>query len=377
MGRFGRIPIACGVLAVGLTVLTMMPSLRPAGWSLTVLPRVDSNTGMGDAARARDPGFHTIHPGAYDGQFYWGIAVDPIATGDVHQHFDRASYRYGHPLYGWLGWLFSAGQARAAPYALAAVSLVSMLLAGILASLLGRTTGREGWEGLFIAVNPGLLYAAAHTLAEPVCAALLLGGLLAYVRGRRNAALLCFALLPLSKEPLILVPFAIAAWGLLRRRTDLRGALVLAATALPAVVWWIWARVQLGAWFTAGEDTAFRSPLEGWRRALLDAGINSFSSDPTSNQLGEATVVVLVALGGLLLVAALLSFRLRGPAEAAFLPLVALVACLSPAATVYERDVLRVTSILVVLVPFVIASPAVRPRDSEATYGSREARRGP
>src|SRR4051812_49291681 len=112
-------PLACGVLAVALSATAIVASIRPEGWSLTALPRVDAATPMGAAARARDPSFHTVHPGAYDGQFYWGIAVDPIATGNVHQAFDTASYRYGHPLYGWLGWLFSAGQARAAPDALA------------------------------------------------------------------------------------------------------------------------------------------------------------------------------------------------------------------------------------------------------------------
>ena len=368
MRRLGWIPIACGALAVMLTVATMIPSLRPAGWSLTVLPRVDSGTGMGDAARAIDPGFRTIHPSAYDGQFYWGIAVDPIATGDVHQYFDTARYRYGHPLYGWLGWLFSAGQARAAPYVLAVVSLVAMLLAAVGASLLGRTTGRDGWDGLFVAVNPGLLYAGAHTLAEPVCAALLVGGMLAYVRGRQPAALVCFALLPLSKEPLILVALAVAAWGLLRRRIRINEAALLAATALPAIVWWTYARIHLGAWFTSGESTTFSAPLGGWKRALIDAGVNSYSSDGNQNQLGEVTVIVIVALAGLLLLASLLALRLRGPVEAAFLPLAGLMAFLGVAATANERDILRVTSVLIVLVPFVIASPAVLPlrRDGSA-----------
>ncbi|HJX46618.1 MAG TPA: hypothetical protein VJ375_02140, partial [Gaiellaceae bacterium] len=109
------VPAACGVLAVLAALVALIPVLRPVGWDLTALPRVDDNTGMATAARRVDPGFHTVKTGAYDGQFYWGIAVDPIATGDVHQAFDTASYRYGHPLLGWIGWLFSAGRARGAP----------------------------------------------------------------------------------------------------------------------------------------------------------------------------------------------------------------------------------------------------------------------
>jgi hypothetical protein len=355
------------MLALCLTIVAMVALLRPQGWSLTALPRVDGATGMGAAARAIDPSFHTVHPGAYDGQFYWGLAVDPIATGTVHKQFDNTPYRYGHPLFGWLGWLFSAGQARAAPAALVVVGLLSMLVAGVAAGLLGTAAGGRGWEGLFVALNPGLLYAAAHDLSEPLCAALTTVGLLAFVRGRRGIALACFVLLPLSKEPLVLVPLGLAAWGLLRRRIDLRGAVALCATVLPSVVWWVWLRVHLGAWFFSGEHTAFRSPLHGWERAIVDAGIFSYATDPLRNQIGEASLFVVVALGGLLLVATVAASRFRDPVDAVFLPLVVLVACLSPAATTNERDILRVTSIVVLLVPFVLLSrPHYADRPSKA-----------
>jgi hypothetical protein len=376
--RVGPVPIACGLLAAALTVVTMAAVLRPEGWSLTALPRVDSATPMGADAKARDPGFRTVHPGAYDGQFYWGIAVDPIAVGEVHRDFDSAAYRYGHPLYGWLGWIFSAGQARAAPAALAGIGLLSMLFAGVGAGLLGRLAGGRGWEGLFVALNPGLLYAAAHDLAEPLCALLLIGGLLAYFNGRRTTALACFALLPLAKEPLVFVALGLAAFELLRRRSSLRDSLSLCLTVIPSVCWWIAMRIHLGAWFNSSQDTVLRSPLAGWKRALLDAGVYSYTGDPKANQLGETNLIIIVALGGLLLVAALVALRLRGPLDAVFLPLVAFVACLSPAATANQRDLLRVTSIVVVLTPFVLASrPAFRSNGSAGAPESRAARRAP
>ncbi len=377
--RVGIVPIACGLLAVALTATTMAAVLRPAGWSLTALPRVDSATPMGADAKARDPGFRTVHPGAYDGQFYWGIAVDPIAVGDVHRDFDSAAYRYGHPLYGWLGWLFSAGQARAAPAALAGVGLLSMLLAGVGTGLLGRFAGGKGWEGLFVALNPGLLYAAAHDLAEPLCALLLVGGLLAYFHRRSAIALVCFALLPLAKEPLVVVAIGLAAFELVRRRrAGLRTAVALCLTVVPAACWWVAMRIHLGAWFNSSQDTVLHSPLAGWKRALLDAGVYSYSGDPTTNQLGETDLILIVALAGLLVVAAVVALRLRGPLDAVFLPLIAFVACLSPAATANQRDLLRVTSVVVLLTPFVLASrPAFRSNGSGGEPGSRAARRAP
>ena len=365
--REGAVPFACGVLAVALAVVAMLPSLRPAGWSLTVLPRVDANTPMGADAKAIDRGFHTVHPGAYDGQFYWGVAIDPLGTGRVHRDFDSAAYRYGHPLYGWLGWLASAGQGRAVPAALAAIGLASMLAAAMLAASLGRAAA-----GLFVALNPGLLYAAAHDLAEPLCAALVLGAFAARSSGRRRTALACFTLLPFAKEPLVLVPVAVAGWGLLRRRDALRDTALTVATVVPALCWWIWARVHFGASFLSVGDTVIQSPLAGWRRALLDAGVNSYSASPNANQLGETTVVLVVALGGLLLVAGLRALRLRTAVDAAFVPIVLVLACLSPAATVNPRDLLRVTSVAVALVPLVLSRAG-----SEAASAAPAGRRPP
>jgi hypothetical protein len=364
MARTGRskarVPVACGALAVAAAIVAMVPTLRPAGWSLTILPRVGGGTLMGAAARAHDPGFRTVTVGAYDGQFYWGIAVDPIATGDVHQAFDKASYRYGHPLFGWLGWLLSAGQARAAPAALVVTGLLSMFVAALSASLLGRARGSEGWEGLFVALNPGLLYSAAHDLAEPLSAALLLGGLLAYTRGRRVWAAACFGFLVLSKEQFILVPLGLVAWELLRRAAARRDAWMLAAGVLPAVAWWIYARLHLGAWFTTGES-ALGFPLSGWKRAIVDAGIQTYSSNAGQNVSAEATLVVIVSLLGLLSLAGLLALRLRGPADAVYLLLAALAACLAPNATVLLRDALRNVTVPLTLVPFVIASLPLLP----------------
>jgi hypothetical protein len=353
------VPIACGTIAVVATLTAMIPALRPAGWSLTILPRVQEGTEMAAVARAHDPGFRTVPVGGYDGQFYWGIAVDPIATGDAHQAFDEASYRYGHPLLGWLGWVLSAGQARAAPAALVAGGLVSIVAAAVLASLLGQSRGSAGWEGLFVAVNPGLIYSAAHDLAEPLSAALLLGGLLAYVRGRQVIAAACFGGLILSKEQFVIVPIAIAVWELWRRRSRLVDVVPFAVCVLPAVGWWIYARLQLGAWFTTG-DNALAAPFSGWKRALVDAGVKTYVPDGAESVSAEATLVVIAAILVLLAVAGLLALRFRSPLDPIYLLLAIVAACLAPRATTLLRDALRNTSVLLALVPFVIAGAAIR-----------------
>jgi hypothetical protein len=338
------------LLATGIAAIGMIGTLSSADWSLSALPRVDSKTKLGATARILDPGFRTVHPGAYDGQFYWGVAVDPLAVGQVHDAFDKASYRYGHPLFGWLGWLFSAGQARAVPAALAALGLVSLFVAAAVAAALGVGRGTAGWEGLFVALNPGLIGSATHDLGEPLAAALMVGAIAAYVGGRRAPAWICLALLPLSKEPLLAVSLAVVVWEIVQHRR--RRAALFATAMIPALLWWTYTRVHLGAWFTSG-DSALGLPLAGWSSTLIDA---------RGGEARTVGVVILACLVSLLALASLRALRGRGPVELSYLALAALAACVAPNATLEFSTALRNTAFLVVLFPFVIASPRLLPR---------------
>jgi hypothetical protein len=251
------------------------------------------------------------------------------------------------------GRLLSAGQAHAVPLALAAIGLGSLFAAATAAAAVGLGRGRFGWEGLFVAFNAGLIGSAAHDLAEPLAAALLLGTFAAYARDRRALLWTCLALLPLSKEPLIVVLFAVVVWELVERRG--RRAAVFATAAIPALLWWTYSRIHLGAWFTSG-DTALGEPLAGWRRTLLH-GRNAGS-------VGEITVAILIALIILLAFAGVRALRPRGPVDLTYLALAAIAVCLAPNATVAFSTALRNTAFLLALVPFVFASaPLVPTRD--------------
>jgi hypothetical protein len=366
------VPLACGALALLLTTVALVPLLRPVGWDVSALPRVSGpGSPMGDRAKAIDPSFHTVI-NAYDGQFYWGIAIDPLARGYIHQRFDNASYRYGHPLLGWVGWALSGNNSRSVPEALLAACLVSIFAAGALAARLGQMLGGSGWEGLFVALNPGLLFAATHDLTEPLSATLMFAGLIAYLRGRRGFAAVWFALLILSKEQYALVPAGLALWDLIRSRHRLRNAVVLAVSILPAAIWWTYARLQLGDWFLSG-SWVVGTPLAGWRRTLTDDGVWSYARGYYQFLTGEATLVVVISLLGLLAIAGVRAMRLRTPVDLVYLLLAALAVCLAWNATYILRDALRNVSLLLALVPFVIAANRMgtAPGD-EPQVGSRQ-----
>ena len=350
-----RLPLGLAGLAVLAAGVAMIPTLRSGGWNVSALAHVNAATGLSAAARTMDPGFRTVHTGAYDGQFYWGIAVHPLPSGHVDRLFDKASYRYGHPLYGWLAWLLSGGRPRAAAAALVIVSLVSLLAGAFLASVLGRARGGSGWEGLFVALNPGLIIAAANDLAEPLAALLMLAAFTALARGRVWVAWVVLALLPLAKEPLVLVVLGVALCELLRRRPA--RSLSFAAAAIPALCWWIYLRIHLGQWFTSGAS-ALGTPFAGWNAALLEGKLR-----PPAGGSAIA-IAALVALLALLVFSAVRALGSAGAVELSYLALAIVACCLAANATIAFSTALRNTSLLLVLVPFVLsrASRAAAPR---------------
>jgi hypothetical protein len=312
----------------------LVAALRPAGWDVTSLPRVASNTQLGAVAKRIDPGFHVVDRSDYDGQFYWAVAVDPLATGPAHRAVDKPTYRYGHPLLGWIAWVLSGGQAGAAAGALLAACLLSLAAAAFLAGELGGVAAAA-----FTFCSPGLLYAAVHGLAEPLLVALVLGAFVA----RRPYALAVCALAPLAKEQLVVVPIVFALWEV---RSPRRAATWL-ATLVPAIAWWIYARIHLGAWFTTG-DTALGAPFAGWRRSIADAGVYAATG------ADEMRLLILVGLLGLITVASVFALRSHRPIDVVYLVLAVITACLAVNATESLRDALRNTALLVALVPFVL-----------------------
>jgi hypothetical protein len=187
---------------------------------------------------------------------------------------------------------------------------------------------------------------------EPLGAALLLSGLLAYQRGRRGWALGLFAALCFVKEPLVLVPLAIAAWDFWRRRRPP----ILAAAVIPALAWWLYLRVHLGA-FPFGQGTQrLTAPLLGWERALVDAASQSWSSSVDTAQLGQVAVPLIVVAGMLILIGAIWALRLRTIVDPALLVLVGLYACGAASAFQYPKDLIREPALVLLLIPFVLAA---------------------
>ncbi len=352
--RHRLIAIACALAALASAGAGVVVSLHFQGWDTSSLVRMHDNLPVAKLALHDDPGFRLRgNGGFYDGAYFYAIARDPVATGEAHRLSTEAPYYWGHPAYGWLAWVASAGgRPLAVPGALLFIGLLSILVAGAAASLLARSIGWSPWGGLVVALNPGLVYAVTADTSEPLGAALLLSALAAYARGRRAPAIGLLAALCFVKEPLVLVPIAIAAWELWRwRRPPL-----LAAAVVPAAVWWLYLRMHLGAFPFGQGSSRLTAPLAGWRRALLDAAAQSWDRGVDTAQLGQAAVPLIIVVGLAILVGAICGLRLRNVVHPAFLAMAALYACITPNGVQYPKDIFRELALVLTLLPFAIAA---------------------
>ncbi len=344
MPRGGLIPIACALVALASAGAAVVASLRTQGGDTTALVRMHANLPLAKLALRSDPGFRLRQDsGFYDGAYFYAIARDPLARGQAHRLLDEAPYYWGHPAYGWLTWLASAGgRPTGVPDALLAIGLLSISIAGAAASLLASALGWSRWWGLVVALNPGLVFAVSNDTSESVGAALLLLGLAAYVRNRRGWALGLLAALCFVKEPLVLVPLAIAARELWRTRR-----LPPTATAVvPAVLWWVYLRIHLGA-FPFGQGSE-----------RLTA--------PDTAQLGQAAVPLIIVVGLAIFVAAVYALQLRTVVAPAFLGIAALYACITPNGVQYPKDLIRELALVLTLLPFVFATRSTAPDPASA-----------
>ncbi len=330
------VPLACGSLALLLTVVTSSRSSGPPAGASRPCRACRRRARRWANARTRSTRTSRPSSNAYDGQFYWGIAIDPLARGYIHQRFDNASYRYGHPL--------SAGSAgsssgdhvaarcrrRCSP---SASRRCSRPRAG--RGTLGQLLGRLRLAGAVRRAQPGLIFAATHDLTEPLSAALMFTGLIAYLQGPtldRGRAVraphpLEGAVRPRSR-PGSPSGISSASGTAHRERRDPRRR-----ASLPARVWWIYAHHQLGNWFTSGTVvSACRSPAGGARSSTPACG-RTRELLPVPHRRGACSPI-LIPLLALLTIAGVRALRLRTPVDVVYLLLGLLVVCL-----VLGRDV--------------------------------------
>lgn len=205
----------------------------------------------GSLLTSPEAGIPVLAGPGYDGQFSYRLAVDPTDLRPEAQGVTLdAALRLQRITYPALAFVVSLGQEAWVPAALVAVNVLGLAAVALLAALLARDAGRAPLWGLLAAGFFGFVITLARDLTEITTAALLLGGVLAWQRGRRGLASGAFSAAALSRESALLfvgvflLAEVVQAWrrgerapGAMLRLLGLAAAPLLAFCAWQAVAW--------------------------------------------------------------------------------------------------------------------------------------------
>jgi hypothetical protein len=231
-----------------------------------------------------------------DGQFYVHMAQDPFLRQPerIQGGPSEQAYRLQRPLYGWVGWALTLGDAGRAAWVMVGLTVASVAaLAAVVAALAARL-GRSPMWGLAILGFPGIHVDLLRCGPEALGTALLGLALLALAPAwrvgpwgvdrhrlssrRLVASLLCFALAGLTRESFLAVPVVLSAvwwWQTRARRSVSAGGWFRSwgwplVSVVPFLVWVVVLRLALGAWSQG--PVAARLAGGGWPRCRSGAG---------------------------------------------------------------------------------------------------------
>lgn len=208
----------------------------------------------------------------YDGQYYFGLAADP-----VHARYympGSAGYVYSRVLYPALSRGASLGSVHALPYTMLAINLAAVGVATVALGLWLSARGASPWPAAVFGLYPGLIFTALRDLTEPLAFALVAVAMLVFDDARPRRVFssgVLFALALLTRETV--APFVLAAAASLvaadrhragRGQAWRRAAFFLAGTCGPLLVWrqlvaaYVHERTQ-----ETGSGTGWAIPLHG------------------------------------------------------------------------------------------------------------------
>ena len=238
----------------------------------------------------------------YDGQWFLGLAYDPLLRGHLADGFDMPRYRARRPLLAMAGWLLAAGRPAAVPVALLATGLLAVGAGCAATARLLGGAGHSRWWGLGFAVVPWVIVGDMFGTAEPLGLALAVVGLSLTLDRRLVPAALAFAAAGLTKETYLGFAAAAAIWLLLRPETGLRerlraAASVLVPGSLLLAAWWWYAGLMVPP--SPGDDAglgAVGAPLVGWGHTVAQIASGAYVPDAPVGPIGPALMVASLAL---------------------------------------------------------------------------------
>jgi hypothetical protein len=167
---------------------------------------------------------------AYDGEFFYRLAVDPLLVRDVGITLDSPSYRQQRLLYPLLVGALSLGHEAWVPWLLIVVNVIGLAVLGFLGARYAVAVNRAAWWGIALPLYVGFTYTLARDLSEIVEVCLLTAMLLGLRRRQPAFGAVWMGLAILARETAVVLAVALPAawvWDRLRNPSGSRTRLLL------------------------------------------------------------------------------------------------------------------------------------------------------
>ncbi len=245
-----------------------------------------------------------LFPGSgWDGQYYHGIAHDPLIRADLWKSIDAPRLRYSRILVPALAHLLASGDTARIDGAYRLVILGFLFLGVYWLSRIAVNAGRHPAWGLAFCLVPAAICSVDRMVPDIALAALCLGFALYAGRESHGAiSYLVLVLAALTRDTGLLLVVALCGWWLYRGRSA--RAAVFATAALPALAWYAYVRAHT-------QPFAYHSLVSIPFSGLLNRFVHPLAYALPRNEAAWAEALDYVALLGLVLVLALVVRALR------------------------------------------------------------------
>jgi hypothetical protein len=281
-----------GFVGFGIVVALTMRVLIPHHMDLTFTLSIGEDAPEQSAyARALLGDVGTRPNFGHDGKFFFAQANDPWYL-DPNDHavvLDHPIYRAQRMLYPMLAGGFGAFPPHVVVWAMLLINLAAMSLGAAMAAKLAVFLGLSPWLGLWVPLNPGLLFELDIGGAGIVAYVCCLAALLLLSRERTWAAAAAFAAAALTREVMLAFAGGVFLLFLLTRHRSVWR--IVAVPSIAIAVWNVYIRIRLaGIGGLGGGVRLFAPPFVGMVRAAED-----WRADPVASATNLAIVLLVVA----------------------------------------------------------------------------------
>jgi len=180
--------------------------------------------------------------GGYDGIWFYRLAINPFTSVQATHgiRIDNPPYRQQRVMYPLIVWLLSLGQVSWIPWLLVIVNILAAAVMAAFAGAFAKRFGLNALWGVLVPLYPGFVLTFSRDLAEIATAAFATGAIWAIASRRNMTAALLLTCAVLTREPTLLLAFALAAAWLIERVLHRERRIAAITFSLPIAVYTVW-----------------------------------------------------------------------------------------------------------------------------------------